>query len=118
MAQSQEQAILQRSLQDKAAEVEVERMSTKVVAEPGRGWVGSGVPHHCPPRALGRGPLSSLPPSQALQLELSRAQEAQRRRQQHTATAEEQLRLVANFVSRYMGWRVGGVAFLLPWFPG
>uniref|UniRef100_A0A8C0SUQ9 Coiled-coil alpha-helical rod protein 1 n=1 Tax=Canis lupus familiaris TaxID=9615 RepID=A0A8C0SUQ9_CANLF len=64
VAQSQEQAILQRSLQDKAAEVEVERMSTK-----------------------------------ALQLELSRAQEAQRRRQQHTATAEEQLRLVANFVS-------------------
>lgn len=44
MAQSQEQAILQRSLQDKAAEVEVERMSAKVVAEPGRGWVGSGVP--------------------------------------------------------------------------
>lgn len=29
-AQSQEQAILQRSLQDKAAEVEVERMGAKV----------------------------------------------------------------------------------------
>ncbi|XP_045861939.1 coiled-coil alpha-helical rod protein 1 isoform X3 [Meles meles] len=64
VAQSQEQAILQRSLQDKAAEVEVERMGAK-----------------------------------ALQLELSRAQEAQRRRQQHTATAEEQLKLVANSVS-------------------
>ncbi|XP_041626042.1 coiled-coil alpha-helical rod protein 1 isoform X3 [Vulpes lagopus] len=69
VAQSQEQAILQRSLQDKAAEVEVERMSAK-----------------------------------ALQLELSRAQEAQRRRQQHTATAEEQLRLVANFVSSFQTW--------------
>ncbi|XP_032703234.1 coiled-coil alpha-helical rod protein 1 isoform X8 [Lontra canadensis] len=64
VAQSQEQAILQRSLQDKAAEVEVERMGAK-----------------------------------ALQLELSRAQEAQRRRQQHAATAEEQLKLVANSVS-------------------
>ncbi|XP_059034980.1 coiled-coil alpha-helical rod protein 1 isoform X8 [Mustela lutreola] len=64
VAQSQEQAILQRSLQDKAAEVEVERMGAK-----------------------------------ALQLELSRAQEAQRRRQQHAATAEDQLKLVANSVS-------------------
>uniref|UniRef100_A0A8C7BZF6 Coiled-coil alpha-helical rod protein 1 n=1 Tax=Neovison vison TaxID=452646 RepID=A0A8C7BZF6_NEOVI len=64
VAQSQEQAILQRSLQDKAAEVEVERMGAK-----------------------------------ALQLELNRAQEAQRRRQQHAATAEEQLKLVANSVS-------------------
>uniref|UniRef100_A0A8C9JN95 Coiled-coil alpha-helical rod protein 1 n=1 Tax=Panthera tigris altaica TaxID=74533 RepID=A0A8C9JN95_PANTA len=64
VAQSQEQAILQRSLQDKAAEVEVERMGAK-----------------------------------ALQIELNRAQEAQRRRQQHTATAEEQLKLVANSVS-------------------
>ncbi|KAM8937548.1 coiled-coil alpha-helical rod protein 1 isoform 2-T2 [Lycaon pictus] len=85
VAQSQEQAILQRSLQDKAAEVEVERMSTK-----------------------------------ALQLELSRAQEAQRRRQQHTATAEEQLRLVANFVSSFQTWlqstmaEVEGAAARLP----
>nr|XP_055186044.1 coiled-coil alpha-helical rod protein 1 isoform X4 [Nyctereutes procyonoides] len=85
VAQSQEQAILQRSLQDKAAEVEVERMSAK-----------------------------------ALQLELSRAQEAQRRRQQHTATAEEQLRLVANFVSSFQTWlqstmaEVEGAAARLP----
>ncbi|XP_040500868.1 coiled-coil alpha-helical rod protein 1 isoform X6 [Ursus maritimus] len=63
-AQSQEQAVLQRSLQDKAAEVEVERMGAK-----------------------------------ALQVELSRAREAQRRRQQRTAVAEEQLQLVANSVS-------------------
>uniref|UniRef100_A0A0G2JJ47 Coiled-coil alpha-helical rod protein 1 n=1 Tax=Homo sapiens TaxID=9606 RepID=A0A0G2JJ47_HUMAN len=63
-SQSQEQAILQRSLQDKAAEVEVERMGAK-----------------------------------GLQLELSRAQEARRRWQQQTASAEEQLRLVVNAVS-------------------
>uniref|UniRef100_A0A2K6FGY8 Coiled-coil alpha-helical rod protein 1 n=1 Tax=Propithecus coquereli TaxID=379532 RepID=A0A2K6FGY8_PROCO len=63
-AQSQEQAILQRSLQDKATEVEVERMGAK-----------------------------------ALQMELSRTQEARRRWQQQTAVAEEQLRLVANAVS-------------------
>ncbi|XP_011800453.1 PREDICTED: coiled-coil alpha-helical rod protein 1 [Colobus angolensis palliatus] len=69
-AQSQEQAILQRSLQDKAAEVEVERMG-----------------------------------SRGLQLELSRAQEARRRWQQQTTSAEEQLRLVVNAVSRYQGWR-------------
>ncbi|KAB0337642.1 hypothetical protein E2I00_013484, partial [Balaenoptera physalus] len=62
--QCQEQAILQRSLQDKAAEVEVERMGAK-----------------------------------ALQTELSRTQEARRREQQQTATAEEQLKLVANAVS-------------------
>ncbi|XP_032126717.1 coiled-coil alpha-helical rod protein 1 isoform X2 [Sapajus apella] len=71
-AQSQEQAILQRSLQDKAAEAEVERMGAK-----------------------------------ALQLELSRAQEARRWWQQQTASAEEQLRLVVNAVSRYQGWRGG-----------
>uniref|UniRef100_A0A8C5VZV9 Coiled-coil alpha-helical rod protein 1 n=1 Tax=Microcebus murinus TaxID=30608 RepID=A0A8C5VZV9_MICMU len=53
---SQEQAILQRSLQDKATEVEVERMGAK-----------------------------------ALQMELSRAQEARCRWQQQTAVAEEQL---------------------------
>ncbi|XP_029800323.1 coiled-coil alpha-helical rod protein 1 isoform X3 [Suricata suricatta] len=69
VAQSQEQAILQRSLQDKAAEVEVERMGAK-----------------------------------ALQIELSRAQEAQRRRQQHMATAEEQLKFVANSVSSFQTW--------------
>ncbi|XP_065400286.1 coiled-coil alpha-helical rod protein 1 isoform X8 [Macaca fascicularis] len=63
-AQSQEQAILQRSLEDKAAEVEVERMG-----------------------------------SRGLQLELSRAQEARRRWQQQTTSAEEQLRLVVNAVS-------------------
>uniref|UniRef100_A0A2K5YCT9 Coiled-coil alpha-helical rod protein 1 n=1 Tax=Mandrillus leucophaeus TaxID=9568 RepID=A0A2K5YCT9_MANLE len=63
-AQSREQAILQRSLQDKAAEVEVERMGSK-----------------------------------GLQLELSRAQEARRRWQQQTTSAEEQLRLVVNAVS-------------------
>ncbi|KAF5915508.1 hypothetical protein HPG69_012669, partial [Diceros bicornis minor] len=68
-AQSQEQAILQRSLQDKAAEVEVERMGTK-----------------------------------ALQMELSRAQEAQRRRQQQAASAEEQLKLVASAVSSFQTW--------------
>nr|XP_044630893.1 coiled-coil alpha-helical rod protein 1 isoform X3 [Equus asinus] len=68
-AQSQEQAILQRSLQDKAAEVEVERMGAK-----------------------------------ALQVELSRVQEAQRRRQQQTAMAEEQLKLVATAVSSFQTW--------------
>ncbi|XP_062952399.1 coiled-coil alpha-helical rod protein 1 isoform X1 [Cynocephalus volans] len=68
-AQSQEQAILQRSLQDKAAEVEVERMGAK-----------------------------------ALQVELSHAQEAKRRRQQQTVLAEEQLKLVANAVSSSQIW--------------
>lgn len=43
VAQSQEQAILQRSLQDKAAEVEVERMGAKVCV-PGRGDEASGIP--------------------------------------------------------------------------
>ncbi|XP_025773146.1 coiled-coil alpha-helical rod protein 1 [Puma concolor] len=75
VAQSQEQAILQRSLEDKAAEVEVERMGAK-----------------------------------ALQIELNRAQEAQRRRQQHTATAEEQLKLVANSVSSFQTWLQSTVA--------
>ncbi|XP_046958172.1 coiled-coil alpha-helical rod protein 1 isoform X1 [Lynx rufus] len=75
VAQSKEQAILQRSLQDKAAEVEVERMGAK-----------------------------------ALQIELNRAQEAQRRRQQHTATAEEQLKLVANSVSSFQTWLQSTVA--------
>ncbi|KAM6184023.1 coiled-coil alpha-helical rod protein 1 [Erethizon dorsatum] len=62
--QSQGQAILQRSLQDRAAEVEVERMGAK-----------------------------------ALQMELGRAQEAQRRQQQQIVSAEEQLKLVADAVS-------------------
>ncbi|XP_035973212.2 coiled-coil alpha-helical rod protein 1 isoform X4 [Halichoerus grypus] len=75
VAQSQEQAILQRSLQDKAAEVEVERMGAK-----------------------------------ALQLELSRAQEVQRRKQQHTAMAEEQLKLVAGSVSSFQTWLQSTVA--------
>ncbi|MBZ3870255.1 Coiled-coil alpha-helical rod protein 1 [Sciurus carolinensis] len=63
-SQSQEQAILQRSLQDKTAEVEVERTGAK-----------------------------------ALQLELNRAQEARWRWQQQTASAEEQLKLVAGAIS-------------------
>uniref|UniRef100_A0A452V2E5 Coiled-coil alpha-helical rod protein 1 n=1 Tax=Ursus maritimus TaxID=29073 RepID=A0A452V2E5_URSMA len=71
----QEQAVLQRSLQDKAAEVEVERMGAK-----------------------------------ALQVELSRAREAQRRRQQRTAVAEEQLQLVANSVSSFQTWLQSTVA--------
>ncbi|XP_012508373.1 PREDICTED: coiled-coil alpha-helical rod protein 1 isoform X1 [Propithecus coquereli] len=74
-AQSQEQAILQRSLQDKATEVEVERMGAK-----------------------------------ALQMELSRTQEARRRWQQQTAVAEEQLRLVANAVSSSQIWVQSTVA--------
>ncbi|XP_068413846.1 coiled-coil alpha-helical rod protein 1 isoform X3 [Eschrichtius robustus] len=73
--QCQEQAILQRSLQDKAAEVEVERMGAK-----------------------------------ALQTELSRTQEARRREQQQTATAEEQLKLVANAVSSFQTWLQSAVA--------
>ncbi|XP_025152299.3 coiled-coil alpha-helical rod protein 1 isoform X2 [Bubalus bubalis] len=73
--QCQEQAILQRSLQDKAAEVEVERMGAK-----------------------------------ALQMELSRTQEARRRRKQQVAPAEEQLRLVANAVSSFQTWLQGTVA--------
>lgn len=67
-AQSREQAILQRSLQDRAAEVEVERMGAK-----------------------------------ALQVELGRAQEARRRQQEQTASAEEQLKLVASAISRCLG---------------
>uniref|UniRef100_A0A452FBH6 Coiled-coil alpha-helical rod protein 1 n=1 Tax=Capra hircus TaxID=9925 RepID=A0A452FBH6_CAPHI len=73
--QCQEQAILQRSLQDKAAEAEVERMGAK-----------------------------------ALQMELSRVQEARRRRKQQAAPAEEQLRLVANAVSSFQTWLQGTVA--------
>ncbi|XP_070217027.1 coiled-coil alpha-helical rod protein 1 isoform X2 [Bos mutus] len=73
--QCQEQVILQRSLQDKAAEVEVERMGAK-----------------------------------ALQMELSRTQEAQRRRKQQAAPAEEQLRLVASAVSSFQTWLQGTVA--------
>ncbi|OWK13108.1 CCHCR1 [Cervus elaphus hippelaphus] len=73
--QCQEQAILQRSLQDKAAEVEVERMGAK-----------------------------------ALQMELSRTQEARCRRRQQMAPAEEQLRLVANAVSSFQTWLQGTVA--------
>nr|XP_012596599.1 coiled-coil alpha-helical rod protein 1 isoform X2 [Microcebus murinus] len=72
---SQEQAILQRSLQDKATEVEVERMGAK-----------------------------------ALQMELSRAQEARCRWQQQTAVAEEQLRLLANVVSSSQIWVQSTVA--------
>eukprot|EP00069_Balaena_mysticetus_P002808 bmy_16312T0 len=63
--QCQEQAILQRSLQDKAAEVEVERMGAK---------------------------------------------EARRREQQQTATAEEQLKLVANAVSSFQTWLQSAMA--------
>ncbi|XP_065769105.1 coiled-coil alpha-helical rod protein 1 isoform X2 [Muntiacus reevesi] len=73
--QCQEQAILQRSLQDKAAEVEVERMGAK-----------------------------------ALQMELNRTLEAQCRRRQQMAPAEEQLRLVANAVSSFQTWLQGTVA--------
>ncbi|XP_016070298.1 PREDICTED: coiled-coil alpha-helical rod protein 1 isoform X2 [Miniopterus natalensis] len=68
-AQSQEQAILQRSLEDRAAQVEVERLGAK-----------------------------------SLQMELNRAQEAWRRGQQQTASAEEQLKLVANAVSSFQTW--------------
>ncbi|XP_036212372.1 coiled-coil alpha-helical rod protein 1 isoform X4 [Myotis myotis] len=68
-AQSQEQAILQRSLEDKAAQVEVERMGAK-----------------------------------SLQMELSRAQEACRRGQQQTASAEEQLKCVARAINSFQTW--------------
>ncbi|XP_057349649.1 coiled-coil alpha-helical rod protein 1 isoform X4 [Manis pentadactyla] len=68
-AQSQERAILQRSLQDKAAEVEVERMGAK-----------------------------------ALQMELSRAQEARQRQEQHSAMTEGHLKLVASAVSSFQTW--------------
>lgn len=68
-AQSQEQAILQRSLEDKAAQVEVERMGAK-----------------------------------SLQVELSRAQEACRRGQQQTASAEEQLKGVARAINSFQTW--------------
>lgn len=63
-------------------------------------------------RAPEEGPISLPPPFQALQMELSRAQEAWRRGQQQTAEAEQQLKLVANAVSRCLA-RVG-VGFLLP----
>ncbi|XP_059558091.1 coiled-coil alpha-helical rod protein 1 isoform X2 [Myotis daubentonii] len=68
-AQSQEQAILQHSLEDKAAQVEVERMGAK-----------------------------------SLQMELSRAQEACRRGQQQTASAEEQLKRVARAINSFQTW--------------
>ncbi|XP_008155650.2 coiled-coil alpha-helical rod protein 1 isoform X1 [Eptesicus fuscus] len=74
-AQSQEQAILQRSLEDKAAQVEVERMGAK-----------------------------------SLQVELSRAQEARRRGQQQTASAEEQLKRVAKAISSFQIWLQNTVA--------
>lgn len=58
------------------------------------------------PRSVGQGPREGtfffMASFQALQLELSRAQEGGRRRQQQTAMAEEQLKLVANAVSRYL----------------
>lgn len=74
-AQSQEQAVLQRSLEDRAAEVEVERMGAK-----------------------------------ALKMELSRVQEAWHRRQQQTATAEEQQKLMANTVSSFQTWLQSAMA--------
>ncbi|XP_066215995.1 coiled-coil alpha-helical rod protein 1 isoform X3 [Saccopteryx leptura] len=74
-AQSQEQAILQRSLEDRTAQVEVERMGAK-----------------------------------ALQVELSRAQEAWRRGQQHTSEMEQQLKLVASAVGSFQTWLQNTVA--------
>lgn len=103
-AQSQEQAILQRSLQDKAAEVEVERMGSRVGVSlvETRGGQGSPGPGLQP--GLREGPCPLLHPPQGLQLELSRAQEARRRWQQQTTSAEEQLRLVVNAVSSSQIW--------------
>lgn len=50
-AQSQEQAILQRSLEDKAAQVEVERMGAKV-----RVCRSQGLREAWEPRSMGQGP--------------------------------------------------------------
>lgn len=98
-AQSQELAILQRSLEDKAAQVEVERMGAKV-----RVGHSQGLREAWEPRSVGQGPgegtLPLLSPSQSLQVELSRAQEACRRGQQQTTSAEEQLNRVAKAINR------------------
>ncbi|XP_066110284.1 coiled-coil alpha-helical rod protein 1 isoform X2 [Saccopteryx bilineata] len=74
-AQSQEQAILQRSLEDRTAQVEVERIGAK-----------------------------------ALQVELSRAQEAWRRGQQQTVEIQQQLKLVASAVGSFQTWLQNTVA--------
>ncbi|KAK1327534.1 hypothetical protein QTO34_013036 [Cnephaeus nilssonii] len=108
-AQSQEQAILQRSLEDKAAQVEVERMGAKV-----RVCRSQGLREAWEPRSMGQGPgegtLPLLSPSQSLQVELSRAQEARRRGQQQTASAEEQLKRVAKAISSFQIWLQNTVA--------
>lgn len=52
-------------------------------------------------QGLGKGLFPLSHPPQALKMELSRMQEAWHRRQQQTATAEEQQKLMANTVSRY-----------------
>lgn len=46
--------------------------------------------------------MQRMCPSQTLQVELNRAQEAARRHKQQTVEAEEQLKLVANILVRYL----------------
>lgn len=61
----------------------------------------------CMGQGPGEGSLSLSSPSQSLQMELSRAQEAWRRGQQQAVAAEEQLKLVVNAVGRCLrrgGW--------------
>lgn len=101
-AQSQEHAILQRSLEDKAAQVEVERMGAKVRVCHSQGLREAWEPGPWA-RAPEKGPFPLLSPSQSLQVELGRAQEARRREQQQTASAEEQLKRVAKAISRCLG---------------
>lgn len=59
--------------------------------------------------------ILSFPASpQTLKMELSRVQEAKHRRQQQTASAEEQLKLVAKAISRCLEWRGEGGAAVPP----
>lgn len=74
----------------------------------GGGSGAAGCQGQCPRQSLSdrlgsRGtPVQRMCPSQTLQVELNRAQEAARRHKQQTAEAEEQLKLVANILVRYL----------------
>lgn len=63
VAQSQEQAILQRSLEDKAAELEVERVGAKVSVRRAEAGAGLGNPAGWVCGRAGEGPCSSWHPS-------------------------------------------------------
>lgn len=60
----------------------------------------------CGPGAREGGLREKVPtkrhPSQTLQMELNQAQEARRRQEQQTASAEEQLKFVVSAMNRYL----------------